>query len=877
LVIVPNHLRSQWQEELRTKFFLGDEYVTVLGDDELAEAIDDEVGLQYTMLVVDEAHQVALQAFASSEASRRNFEHVRGLARTVPKVLLLSGTPVLHQEDGFLAMLHLLDPDAYRLEDREAFRRRVSNRQIIADATADLSDDADGLFAEEALAKLESAFSDDSQMARLAQDVRLRLAKAPEDQLRQACLRALRVHVIETYRLHRRMVRTRREDSRLAVHLPRRLGWAAINHEDQARQEASEFLDAWRFEVSGSPQESGSYSAYSELFAHWVDCALSHPRLLAQALRERLSALEMPTSKKRKAIVHGNKKHGIPPAFPNEEEFVRARLSLLEAAASRDCRIAAIAKWLIANADIKKVVLFVDDAAIADEVAVGLGNAFGVRSVERLGRSEDRNSEVQERSEARVLVCDASSEEGLNLQQYGAALIHYDLPLAPTRIEQRIGRIDRLQARKDARNFVCLSGGSFEADWAECLGDGTRVFERSIAPLQYLVAELTGQLRRDLLENGREAFSTAMKKMNHPQSGLDAELRRVRAQEALDAFDGDPESDRAFFEALEGADELAEDEGPQALDGWVVSRLQFKRRVCEPDVFRYVYNKEGSPTLIPVHDVLERFRHCLDLDPRARQWKSEAPLRKCTFSRAVSESKAVGLLRVGHQFVDGMASYIREDDRGLVFAIWRHVPGLAAEVPQLYFRYDFVVEADLTQARLLLDTSRMSPDALKRRADEAFPVQYHTVWLDSDLAQVTDSGLLALLDQPYSKSPRSNGSRDVNLKSDHWVTIDGLGYWQEWEDLCVRSSDVARVLNLERLELQALCHLHAKRLRAKTANTLAALQARLSRLDGSALEAETIALRFEDALGEALAAGIEEPMVLCDSCGAVFLSPTALP
>ena len=36
----------------------------------------------------------------------------------------------------------------------------------------------------------------------------------------------------------------------------------------------------------------------------------------------------------------------------------------------------------------------------------------------------------------------AEGEEGLNLQ-YAHGIVHLDLPLAPTRIEQRIGRLDR--------------------------------------------------------------------------------------------------------------------------------------------------------------------------------------------------------------------------------------------------------------------------------------------------------------------------------------------------------------------------------------------------------------------------------------------------
>ncbi len=62
-----------------------------------------------TMLVVDEAHRIAPGAFSLDPAERRAYEQLRSLAVAVPRVLLLSGTPVLHQEEGFLAMLHLLD------------------------------------------------------------------------------------------------------------------------------------------------------------------------------------------------------------------------------------------------------------------------------------------------------------------------------------------------------------------------------------------------------------------------------------------------------------------------------------------------------------------------------------------------------------------------------------------------------------------------------------------------------------------------------------------------------------------------------------------------------------------------------------------------
>lgn len=59
-------------------------------------------------------------------------------------------------------------------------------------------------------------------------------------------------------------------------------------------------------------------------------------------------------------------------------------------------------------------------------------------------------AEVQarfERGDLKVLVCTEAAAEGLNLQNCGA-VINYDMPWNPMRVEQRIGRIDRLGQRR---------------------------------------------------------------------------------------------------------------------------------------------------------------------------------------------------------------------------------------------------------------------------------------------------------------------------------------------------------------------------------------------------------------------------------------------
>ena len=58
---------------------------------------------------------------------------------------------------------------------------------------------------------------------------------------------------------------------------------------------------------------------------------------------------------------------------------------------------------------------------------------------------EERKMKIDEltRTDAHVLVCTDCLSEGVNLQQGFEAVIHYDLPWNPNRLEQRNGRIDR--------------------------------------------------------------------------------------------------------------------------------------------------------------------------------------------------------------------------------------------------------------------------------------------------------------------------------------------------------------------------------------------------------------------------------------------------
>jgi len=85
---------------------------------------------------------------------------------------------------------------------------------------------------------------------------------------------------------------------------------------------------------------------------------------------------------------------------------------------------------------------------LAEELRKSLGKVVTVDSVTGVLSPEDREARIQALGEAergkRVLVCTDCLSEGINLQNYFDAVLHYDLSWNPTRHEQRDGRVDRL-------------------------------------------------------------------------------------------------------------------------------------------------------------------------------------------------------------------------------------------------------------------------------------------------------------------------------------------------------------------------------------------------------------------------------------------------
>ena len=710
LVIVPEALVEQWRAELRNKFLLGDHLdktIHVVPSHDLASIV--KAGGSAKMVVIDEAHHVCAWATSSDGRERQIFETVRSITES-PKqrLLLLSATPVLHNEQGFLAMLHLLDPTVYRLDDLEAFRDRVSRRQELAEVLFALNENESNFFLSDAVDRLTGFFPQDQRLSALLRTLRTLIDAdvAEDDADRVQTIRSIRVHVSETYRLHRRMLRNRRTEVTRPL-TPGRDGLATCNWSDPAQVRVEEQLSRWRAEAALEDSDVADSQASRDrgsLAILLAEAALADHLALDAIIGARLGEIVSYfdqlslTSEDIRVIREA-------PRFESESAILRELQSLLLDVDSnlRFQRITQVIKDLLAGqaGDVEpllaaKIVVFTSYPATADRLYQRLRMSFGDRVV-RHSLSSQGGTPATEwmrfRSDPQcdVLVCDRRAEEGLNLQGGRAVLLHYDLPFSPNRIEQRMGRLDRFGVGKAVRSVAFVTEGSgLQSAWCNCLDQAFRVFNRSVATLQYVIEEELRRFAKEFLVAGVDAVVDLTSRMGGESGIIEREFKRIRAQDELDAFELHDEDDLQFHRELVELDRVSH-QHRAAAESWMLRRLQFKRwgeTGPDDEVARYWHfcdENKGQGTLLPIGDFRKRFPNACDSNKEPRHWTQTAASFPMTFDRQIAQRRSVRLARLGEPLLDGLERYLRWDDRGICFAMWRYrrrVNALGFDLPE---------------------------------------------------------------------------------------------------------------------------------------------------------------------------------------------------
>lgn len=101
-----------------------------------------------------------------------------------------------------------------------------------------------------------------------------------------------------------------------------------------------------------------------------------------------------------------------------------------------------------------------------------------------------------------ILLCTDAAAEGLNFQFCGS-LINYDMPWNPMRVEQRIGRIDRLGQRFESIRIINLHyAGTVETSVYLALSSRIKLFEDMVGGLQPILSAVSREIGAIALAGG---------------------------------------------------------------------------------------------------------------------------------------------------------------------------------------------------------------------------------------------------------------------------------------------------------------------------------------------------------------------------------------
>ncbi len=593
---------------------------------------------RWDLLVIDEGHHLINQSKLTT--------CLRCISEAASGCLVLTATPGRGDDKGLLEMLKIVAPETYRGVTLSEFTSRLEPQRLITEKL---------LYSEELVAALLARGEIGEDDARELADQWKGLFK--EDPIVNELLKRMEQgdgyateelvsHVQEHYRVDRRIIRTRR----------RTLGEYGSHY-------ASRSIDTIEYEPD--PTEVAVTEQVEELIrrtdvqitwkAFWARHVCTSPSILMHLLRARLEAVfdagtenqvndplaaDLGPEEEEAALL----KHiSSGPTFPGEKLWLGETMALVDRwfHTEEHCpkRFLELYSWIdrCIRCHHKKAVIFSQTRTVVEELATYLRQKFGTNTIAVMTHNlpDDKLGEVAlrfERSPACfLLLSDEIGAEGRNFQ-FADAIIHLDQPTIVARVEQRIGRLDRIGRPIDKSVLSVVINGPFELERAflELHRDVFRVYERSIGGLEYLLPHFQERIR-NAAGDGIQALRALAKDLV-PE--LEAEEQRV---------------DEAFSFFLDAT-------RPELERAKQLSELVAERSGDEDETFVRDWCKEFHINLIPQE------ANCVKVEARIERLDAPLPVlgshdwvKVGTFIRSVAiENPGVQYLAPGHLLIDAL-------------------------------------------------------------------------------------------------------------------------------------------------------------------------------------------------------------------------------
>ncbi len=454
-----------------------------------ANLANDDFGL-FDLAIIDEAHYLR----NATTASHRIGQLIRDASR---HLLLLTATPVQIDSSNLFQLLRLISPDDFFNED--IFGNMLEANQPVVNALRYLWGNPPNLKKAKGSVDqaLKSHYFKDSY---LLKQVKADLEQVQKDSKLTESLRVEIGYKLEkTSLLGQYITRSRKRDV-LPNRVKRDPQTLTVNFSPLERRFYDEVTEAIRQQTKGkkgipllsliSRQRQMASCMVAALETWRADSSLKN--LVEESLWEDMGIA---------ARLHQTDKVEEPSTV--SLPFKRVSIADLEAEDSKYKELSGFLSRELREDATQKFVIFAYFRGTLKYLERRL-NAEGISTGLIMGDMGDRKWEVVQQFRAddgpSVLLSSEVGSEGIDLQ-HCRFLVNYDLPWNPMRVEQRIGRLDRLNQKAERISIVNFSlKDTVEAEILDRLYKRIRIFEESVGDIEGILGEMTEQLMLEMFE-----------------------------------------------------------------------------------------------------------------------------------------------------------------------------------------------------------------------------------------------------------------------------------------------------------------------------------------------------------------------------------------
>ena len=501
LIIVPEALMGQWENELRYKYQMNASHSIssslCIFPMERLKGTHPAVLRAWDLVIVDETHRLL--------GNENSYQAVQWLSRTVPNILLLSATPIQDRNEEYRKLLALLSPGQYADMEETDFKnlvkRQKATQTVVTQQLNRLKRYDD--YAEIIVEKLRDTAEKlgDDALCAMTDEIDLSADDRGAAKVRQTI-----AYICENYRVERRVIRNRRQaiTENMAHRDLYELPYQPLTS-DELYNETGVIQGVLAYLTS---QSDGSFTFLSNCAIPLLGALFSSPWALEDTMCQLHvqdeGVLGSVSVWKRQAEQELNRVNEI----LDDPDLIQGRLlrvlyyidEMLDLSGNPDCKVVVFTAY----SGTLKAFMHLFQKRFTDIQAVAFCKGMAREEL------EDSVYQFQNNPDCRALICDETGGEGRNFQK-AAQIIHLDLPWDANTLEQRIGRLDRL-GRDPAHAVVSVvpyAERTIEEQLFRIWRDGVGLFSHSLSGLEIITRELNRQIGESLLDDFYNGLASA--------------------------------------------------------------------------------------------------------------------------------------------------------------------------------------------------------------------------------------------------------------------------------------------------------------------------------------------------------------------------------